>query len=171
MAKKVFTLVFMLVFVASFAVSERANARSEYFNTAVGFDFQVTMGGYIAGITYQHWFKNDWGIQGTVGALVNDSVFYSADLQLQRLFLVHDLGKKSVSSLFGWVNAGVASTNISEDYTEEIIRPAINMGAGIGMELVFFEHISVPLKLGFVGQVLNNPGFGLSVGAGILYRF
>lgn len=171
MYRKIFTLFLMIVVALSSVTAERANTKSEYLDTGVGLNFQVTMGGCIAGLTYQHWFKNDWGIQGTVGALVNESLFYSADLQVQRLFLVHDLRERNLTALFGWMNAGVISTDLSEDYNESIIKPAINVGAGIGIEVTLFEHISIPVKMGFVGQFLNNPAFGLSLGAGLLYRF
>ena len=49
--------------------------------------------------------------------------------------------------------------------------PGLLLGVGFGIEMTFFEHISVPFRFGINGQLLSNPGMNIGFGVGILYRF
>ena len=85
--KKLF-IIFALIFILlSSPVFAEENLKEEYCPSAVGFNQQISVtGANSMGLTYQHYFDNEWGIQASLGAIVNTSVYYSADLQLQRLF-------------------------------------------------------------------------------------
>ena len=158
--KKIFLCALIFTVVLSFGFAED-NAKDEYFPTAIGFNFHASTGGAQSmGLTYQHWFKNDLG--------------YSGDLQLQKLLFVHNQQGKGLTSLFAWGGVGVSSTDVYVDTGDSYgyeVKPAILASAGLGIEFIYFNHLSIPLKFGVTGQFLNNPSVAVSFGCGILYRF
>ncbi len=172
--KKIFLCALIFTVVLSFGFAED-NAKDEYFPTAIGFNFHASTGGAQSmGLTYQHWFKNDLGYQFTFGAIMDYDFVYSGDLQLQKLLFVHKQQGKGLTSLFAWGGVGVSSTDVYSD-TGDIFatttKPAILASAGLGIEFIYFNHLSIPLKFGVTGQFLNNPSVAVSFGCGILYRF
>ena len=179
---KKFFIIFALIFIVfSSQIFAEENLKEEYCSSAVGFNQQFNLSGaYTMGLTYQNYFDNNCGIQASLGAIVNETVYYSADIQLQRLFLVNNFLNKRKTSLFGWANIGItvdekAHTIRDEDgtplETTFTDSPALLVGAGFGIEFVLFDHVSIPLKFGVTSQFITNPGVGLSLGYGILYRF
>ena len=178
---KKFLFIFALIFIVfSSQIFAEENLKEEYCSSAVGFNQQFNLSGaYTMGLTYQNYFDNNWGIQASLGAIVNETVYYSADIQLQRLFLVNDFLNSRKTSLFGWANVGVTSINNSyseNNADDELVwtytsTPALLVGAGFGIEFVLFDHVSIPLKFGVTSQFITDPGVGLSFGYGILYRF
>lgn len=180
---KKFLFIFALIFmVFSSQIFAEENQMEEYFPSAVGFNHHICLTGASSmGLTYQHYFDNNWGIQASLGAIVDSSVYYSADLQFQRLFLVNNFLNTRKTSLFGWANIGVASVDTgyyvyedeNEYYSEYVsqVSPALLVGAGFGIEFIIFDHLSVPFKFGVTSQFITDPGVGLSFGYGILYRF
>ncbi len=179
--KKLFIIFALFFIVFSSQIFAEENLKEEYCSSAVGFNQQFNLSGaYTMGLTYQHYFDNYWGIQASLGAIVNNNVFYSADLQLQRLFFVDSFLDTKETSLFGWANVGIASVE-KPHYTRDsdgliidttyTVTPALLVGAGFGIEFVLFDHVSIPLKIGVTSQFITDPGVGLSLGYGILYRF
>ncbi|MBR5867557.1 MAG: hypothetical protein IKZ04_06560, partial [Spirochaetaceae bacterium] len=67
--------------------------------------------------------------------------------------------------------AGVSSIELESEENCFIAKPIINVGTGFGFEYVFGRRISFPIKMGCMGHILNNPGFGLTLGTSVLYRF
>lgn len=179
---KKFLFIFALFFIVfSSQIFAEENLKEEYCSSAVGFNQQFNLSGaYTMGLTYQNYFDNNWGIQASLGAIVNETVYYSADIQLQRLFLVNNFLNKRKTSLFGWANVGIASVEKAHYNEDEkgnwlpptyTVTPALLVGAGFGIEFVLFDHVSIPLKIGVTSQFITDPGVGLSLGYGILYRF
>lgn len=172
MSKKIFCILVIFISLISVSFAEEISPRAEYGNTAVGFNFQATMSSFISGLTYQQWYENDFGYQITLGAVSSGNIdFYSADIQLQKLLCVNQHGRKNLSSLFVWANTGVSSVELEVEKNSYAIKPIINLGAGFGFEFVWGKRISIPIKMGCMGHILNNPGFGLTLGTGVLYRF
>ena len=179
---KKFFIIFALIFIlVSSPVFAEENLKEEYCSSAVGFNQQFNLAGASSmGLTYQHYFDNYWGIQASLGAIVNNNVFYSADLQLQRLFFVDSFLDTKETSFFGWANVGIASVEQAH-YTKDekgnyldttyTVTPALLVGAGVGIEFVLFDHLSIPIKFGVTTQFITDTGVGLSLGYGILYRF
>ena len=93
---KKFLFIFALIFIVfSSQIFAEENLKEEYCSSAVGFNQQFNLSGaYTMGLTYQNYFDNNWGIQASLGAIVNETVYYSADIQLQRLFLVNNFLNK-----------------------------------------------------------------------------
>ena len=181
---KKFFIIFALIFmVFSSQIFAEENLKDEYCPSAVGFNQHISLtGANSIGLTYQNYFDNNWGIQASLGAIVDTNVYYSADLQFQRLFFVDSFLNSRKTSLFGWANVGIASIESGYyisydeedgyyyDYYSEV-TPALLVGAGFGIEFVLFDHVSIPLKFGVTSQFITDPGVGLSFGYGILYRF
>jgi len=170
--KKIFLCALIFCVVLSFGFAED-NGKDEYFPTAIGFNSHASMGGAQSmGLTYQHWFKNDLGYQFSFGAIMDYDFVYALDVQLQKLLFVHKQQGKGLTSLFAWGGVGVSSTDVNTgDFYEYEVKPAILASAGLGIEFIYYNHLSIPLKFGVTGQFLNNPSVAVSFGCGILYRF
>lgn len=189
MKRNIILILIVLSSVTSFAVTE--DSFSIVQDKSVGFSFMVTNDCYNSlGMSYQQWLPHGIGVQATVGggfAKYNVDSFLSVQLELQKLFFAHrfDTTKtKITTSLFGYLAGGFTcyedkyyetlydqrKDNYYEVYHEEFLK-VFGFGLGLGVDVIFSDHISIPFTMGFMGQFLNNPAFGLSAGAGILYRF
>lgn len=173
MNKKIICLILSIFCFCTFLSAEN---QVKYPKSAFGFEIYQGLDSGVIGLTYQEWFDNNWGFQGTAGAIKDDAFLYSIELQLQRLFKVDQYNNRISTALFGWTNAALVSVQ-SENYNDETevyeitTSPGLLLGVGFGIEMTFFEHISVPFRFGINGQLLSNPGMNIGFGVGILYRF
>ncbi len=121
-------------------------------------------GGEISGtgLSYQRW-RGEWGYQIAAGALYNapsadaflfDNVLdYSLGFQLQRSVFASDFNERVAGQLY-WTVGVNHSGSIPREYDEDSgihttgdYIPVFGIGAGLGIELVFYEHISIPIEL------------------------
>lgn len=160
--------------------AERHNEKNDYYNKAIGGKFVGLPNSFIGGISYQQWFQNDMGFEVAIGFISNKSnAYYNFEGQFQKLLFVDDFGKRSLSSLYLWANAGINSMEeVLEERSEEnnydrkiTLHPNFFVGVGFGMEMTYFEHISVPVTLGFEVEFPKEFAFGFTAGIGLRYRF
>ncbi|MBQ0165602.1 MAG: hypothetical protein KBT02_00660 [Treponema sp.] len=189
--KIVFVVLLMCLSAAMFAEEAEKND-PEVYNNAIGFVFTPSspMGDYdetlVAGLQYQHWFDNI-GLQLT-GCMYYDQnhvYSYAGDETGEKLdwkilggaqfilctFDVDNLSwikNDTVFRLYFWLNGGVGC----KDYAVDLQNlPYLYAGTGIGLEAVFWKHISIPLEVGYFGQFLNQGGFGICGSTGVRFRF
>lgn len=177
--KRIFIISILFITFLFPVTAERLNTKTEYFNRAIGGKFSALPDSFIGGMTYQQWFKNDLGIEGTVGFIANEnSAHYNFEIQLQKLLFVNDFGKRSNSVLYLWANTGVNSFEEEKiapegaDYDSvTYIKPSIFVGTGFGIELAYFEHVAIPVTIGIQAEFLNHFALGFTAGIGLRYRF
>ena len=195
--KIAFAVLLMCLSTAAFCEEEAA---PQVFNNAVGFAFNTpaTLGYYyddslVCGLQYQHWFDKI-GIEVTGSMFYDENYHYNfydpgsdswpseygekldwkllAGVQfILCTFNVDNLNwikDDTVFRLFFWVNGGAGGRDLTP--TSQNLA-YLYAGTGIGMEAVFWKHISIPLKLGYSGQFLNNGGFDLCASSGVRFRF
>ena len=160
--------------------AERRNENNDYYNRAIGGKFVGLPNSFIGGITYQQWLPNDMGFEVAVGFVSNENTaYYNFEGEFQKLLFVDDFGKRSLSSLYLWANAGLNSleeiieeSSEENNYNEKIsIHPNFFVGVGFGMEMTYFEHFSVPVTLGFEVEFPREFAIGFTAGIGLRYRF
>lgn len=189
---KIALIVMLMCLSAAAFCEEEAETVPEVYNSAIGFVYTPSspMGEYddtlVAGLQYQHWFDN-FGLQLT-GCMYYDQHYnyyeganpYGEKLDWKLLggaqfilctFNVDNLRwikDDTVFRLYFWLDGGLGGKDLSP--TEQNLA-YLYAGTGIGMEAVFWKHISIPLELGYYGQFLNNGGFGICESAGVRFRF
>lgn len=178
--KRIFIISILFLAFLCPLTAERQNENNDYYNRAIGGKFVVLPNSFIGGITYQQWFQNDMGFEVAVGFIANENnAYYNFEGQFQKLLFVDDFGRRSLSSLYLWANAGI---NSMEEYLEEggiyddydyrtVLSPNFFVGVGFGMEMTYFEHFSVPVTLGFEVEFPKEFAFGFTAGIGLRYRF
>ena len=92
--KRIFIISILFITFLFPVTAERLNTKTEYFNRAIGGKVSALPDSFIGGMTYQQWFENDLGIEGTVGFIANEtSAHYNFEIQLQKLlFLTYAAG-------------------------------------------------------------------------------
>lgn len=167
------------------------------FPTALGVFGGVSTGGGsgFGGLHYQRWFSK-FGIQAEGGVMYKPSseqLDYS--LVVDGLFPVYsnDFSDKLGGSvyLFGSAGHNASTFTVPEqgvwdetDNTykitapeERYFNPKIYAGLGIGIEIVLFQHFSIPLHFGYSADIPvtavpgNELAIGFSFAGGIRYRF
>lgn len=198
--KIAFVVLLMCLSAVAFCEEETAK-EPEVFNNAVGFTFTTPSSlGYdyddilIYGLQYQHWFDKV-GVEVTGSMFYDENYVYSSTYDSTAQEWIPTYGSKldwkvlaeaqfvlctfdvtnlsiikndSVFRLYFWVNGGVGGRDLSP--TQKNLA-YLYAGTGIGMEAVFWKHISIPLELGYSGQFLNNGGFDLCGSTGVRFRF
>lgn len=194
MKKIKFAFVVLLMCLSAAAFCEEAvEEKPTVYNNAIGFvytpgpDLGSTNDTLIAGLQYQHWFDNV-GLQMT-GCMYYDQNYnyytgnsntYGQKLDWKILggaqfilctFNVDNLNwikDDTVFRLYFWLNGGVGARDLDMDNQNLAYLYA---GTGIGLEAVFWKHISIPFELGYSGQFLNDGGFDIAVSSGVRFRF
>ncbi|MBQ7970221.1 MAG: hypothetical protein IJ293_04480 [Treponema sp.] len=177
--KRIFIISILFITFLFPITAERLNTKTEYFNRAIGGKFSALPDSFIGGMTYQQWFENDLGIEGTVGFIANEnSAHYNFEIQLQKLLFVNDFGERNNSALYLWANTGVNSYEVEKNAPEgadydsvTYIKPSIFVGTGLGIELTYFEHVAIPVTIGFEAEFLGRFAVGFTAGIGLRYRF
>lgn len=141
----------------------------------------------VYGLQYQHWFNDKIGMQLEGYAYYNPNVSYDDVLQynicgeFQYKLYETCLGERSATNLYAWGLIGHhayiknttnydSATNTST-MTSSGFCPSIVGGFGFGFDVMFLNHISIPVEFGFLGEFPYNQSVGFVFGSGIRYRF
>jgi hypothetical protein len=155
--------------------------------SALGFSF----GSEITTLTvfnlhYQRWFGN-YGFAASGGAYLNNTVTgdFAADALLSFQYKFSEVNLVSSGDLYGclygYLQSGYVvqqtSTTSGYDpityatiYNPPTFKQYVPVQVGIGMEVVLFKHISLPLEVGFEYQI-NGSNFGPVATTALRYRF
>jgi len=137
------------------------------------------------GIHYHYSFGR-LGVSATLGGyydpgnkLYSDQVlYYSIFSTLQYRVYGHTFSPGLSTQLYSWVLGGhigsidwvegpVGSyTSVHGPYKADFVA-----GLGIGIELIFRGHLSIPLEFGYVGQFPNDKIVSFTFASGVRYRF
>jgi hypothetical protein len=181
MKKKIRTLLFVAAVSMIGMATVFANPVES--NSAVGVSILGTTENGIYGLQFQHWFNNRIGMQTEGFAYYNPEsttvLNYSIAGELLVKLYETKFGEKSASNLFAWFLAGHrgyieetyeykdgVSTTVSSGYCPDVV-----FGLGFGFDIMFLNHISIPIQFGFFGEAPNDFGVGFAMGTGIRYRF
>ena len=178
-------LLFLVLMVSCnclFAESQNGDVPSK----AIGVAFETGPEYFMhLGLSYQQWFNNGIGFQGTLGGLWTPKEgFISTLVDFQKKFVSHYFEKRDITTLlFGWISGGfIHSSVLKHDYIDgdsenpQSIEVLENMnifsiGAGFGVDVIISDHISYPIKIGFTGVMADKMSVNLTFGTGIRYRF
>ncbi len=169
--KKVFiALAVLLILSCSLAFADE-----NLFSNAAGFYGMVWPESGVGGLQYQHWFKH-LGMQFTAGGWAQSysgqisSVDCALTAELQGKLYSHFFSPKFGSIFYAWALAGFHGYTDNQD-GDLIFYPNGAVGFGLGIELIFIQHISIPVQFGYSGEFPHNMNFGFSFGSGLRYRF
>ena len=183
--KKLILTIAILISTSVFALSaqeEEINTTGLEARNGLGVAyFSPDIGGgsdqYLGGLCYQHWFNDKVGLEA--GGAVNwdpkstyNPLDYNIYCEGDYILFTSNFSSKYSTRLFTWGVIGHTGKidskyNVEKgEYEEGEFFPNFRAGAGFGFDIIFFKHISVPLKFGFTGS-LNGAGF--TFGGGIKY--
>lgn len=194
MKKLKIACIVMLMCLSAALFGEEEKPAPEVYNNAIGFVYTPAspmseMADTLdAGLQFQHWFDNV-GVQLT-GCMYYDQNNPYADEEgnivkakkldwkvladVQFILCTFDVDNlnwiknDTVFRLYFWVNGGVGSHDVSSELRN---LADVYAGTGIGLEAVFWKHISIPIELGYHGKFLNEGGFGINGSTGVRFRF
>lgn len=163
------------------------NTTEKQFNKALGFYYGFVQNANVGGISYQQWFESKLGFQIASGGFYYPKEYdntylywFSLETQLQYCFF-YNKARKSDTRFFGWILAGVVAQNENKSFYDDSMNPQLItfthdkfdavLGLGIGIELIYNSHISIPFEIGFAGCFPISTSFGMSTGVGFQYRF
>ena len=149
----------------------------------------------VMGIQYQRWCTDRLGFQ-TTGYIFyekakwdGDNNEFNASLsgELQLKLFETPFGKRSGSVLYAWFLGGyhgftkekwIDPVGNYEDadyvpgyYSNDGYHSNAILGLGFGFDIMFLNHVSIPIQFGFSGEFPNDTSAGFCVGAGVRYRF
>ncbi|MCR4736184.1 MAG: hypothetical protein K5829_14400 [Treponema sp.] len=147
-----------------------------YFSPEIGISDDES---FLGGLCYQHWFTNKIGLE-TGGAVswnpssdtYSDPLNYNIFVEGDYVLFKSEPSDFFASRLFAWTVLGHVGSIVSEydseseSYKQSEFFPNFRAGLGFGFDLIFFRHISIPLKFGFTG---SRTGAGFTFGGGIKY--
>src|SRR5574344_1278211 len=184
--KKLGKVLMMMCILTSFGVvSAFANPIDS--DNAIGVFIMGTTESSVYGLQYQHWFNDKIGMQVEGAAYYNPDVYYGKELQynisaeFQYKLYETSLGERSATNLYAWLLAGHhayikrtseyeavtgTSTTTSSGYCPNAV-----CGLGFGFDIMFLNHISLPIEFGFLSEFPNDPSIDFAFGSGIRYRF
>ena len=183
--KKIISLISILLFISAFLLSaeeetEPAKALDAANGVGVSYftpDFGSNSDMFLGGICYQHWFTPDFALEAGGAVSWDPGSSYkplSYDVYCEGDFVLFksEVSRFFASRLYAWGTLGhtgkMASNYDSEKmaYKDPVYFPNFHAGAGFGFDLIFFRHVSLPLKFGFSGSLT---GAGFTFGGGIKY--
>ncbi len=165
--KKTILIVLLSLFVVFSATAESESVFDE-FDQAVG-GFYGMVGGQ--GISYQQWFDT-FGLETAAGFSYygGDTFDFNIGAQAQFMLYKDSFGDWFTGGLYAW-GGGLYGALVGQ--TSYV--PAIGLGAGIGLEAVFFEHFSIPIEFGYGGSwgfdSIVPKMAGVRIQGGLRYRF
>jgi len=150
----------------------------------------------VVGIQYQRWCTDRLGFQ-TTGFVqydqsdftysVKDGLSFSLSGELQLKLFETPFGNRSGSILYAWFLAGYHGFATSQYispvgewgepgyidgyYQSTGFKSNAILGIGFGFDIMFLNHLSIPIQFGFAGEFPTNTNAGFCVGTGIRYRF
>lgn len=169
--KKILIFCLLIISICGIVTAESLDRETPFYKSGFGFEYNFSANSPIYGLTYQHWFDNNLGIQSTLSTIIDYYIFGAAEIQLQKLFIVDNLGKKGTSALYGW--GGIALTSNGENLENFDFGKSLSLilSSGLCIEMTFDNHLSIPFRFGLACNFLNNPAFGVCLGTGIRYRY
>lgn|SRR5574344_718873 len=184
--KKLGKVLMMMCILTSFGVvSAFANPIDS--DNAIGVFIMGTTESSVYGLQYQHWFNDKIGMQMEGAAYYNPDVYYGKELQynisaeFQYKLYETALGERSATNLYAWLLAGHHGYIANEStydagtgtnvYTSTGFCANAIVGLGFGFDIMFLNHISIPVQFGFMGEFPNDPTIGFAFGSGLRYRF
>jgi len=158
MMRKICSVCLLIFIVActGFAQKAEANAFSEY-PEALGFYYGQIAG---TGLTYHRW-SGTTGFQVTAGALYlppdsgGNMLDYVVGFENAYIIYSEDFTDwlSGLLSLFWGVNhRGYIPVTSGPDTCEPVIGsyvPTLTLGGGIGIEVLWFKHFSIPFEVGY----------------------
>jgi len=147
----------------------------------------------VRALQYSQWF-NKIGFQTEGFVFYNKNDFkdvptYDFSLSAELLLKLFESpkDKKVYSILYAWFLAGAHGYNTA-DYVSSVgeygdpgyvegyykdsgFKADALLGIGFGFDLVFFDHLSIPIQFGFEGEFPNDIAAGFCIGSGIRYKF
>jgi hypothetical protein len=190
---KKFLLAILFLASAALCLADPTQPAYEKFPSAIGV-FAVTAIND-GGLQYQHWYGRT-GYQVMGGILYNDSTSYTGrtmDDWIAGEFLSRVYGDRFADWLSGqlyvWgmlgyhgyisqtVDYAVAGTPLPATPSTVTVSPYVNAGlggVGFGIEIILFDHFSVPVEFGYAGEYPFNyakPQVNFSASGGFRYRF
>ena len=178
-----------IAFADGFTKNPTPTVTYDAFNNALGMYICAIPNGASYGLHYQHWF-NRLGFQITGGGFytpdnkVGSTLDYS--VTAEGLFTVYgnSFSEQLAGRLYTWVALGhhgfIPDNSISrfDETLDKWIYETddsyyINalVGLGVGIEFILFEHFSIPIQFGYMGEFPSRPGIGFTGGTGIRYRY
>ncbi|MCQ2596613.1 MAG: hypothetical protein MJ181_02090 [Treponema sp.] len=158
-------------------------------STALGTSVTFVPEHPIYGLSVQHWW-NDFGIDFTAGGHYNKDwngnpeSYICASIKPQYQVFKTDPTRKSMTKVYIWGLAGVTGsistnsvyvdpTNPDNYATKEVTETPFDAiaGFGFGAEIICWNHLSIPLEVGFAGGFPCEPAFGFTGSCGIRFRF
>ncbi len=163
-SKKIILLiaVFSLFFSVS-SVSAEDNTSSGEYTKALGFSYCLGPAFVSGGLTYQQWI-GDFSFHVDLD-MTFDSEFAVLG-GIQKSFYQAKHNEVLSSELFVWADAGLYITTDSGTEMTNCMA-----GAGIGFEIICFDHFSVPVKIGYTAVFPKDTTVSFSYSGGLLYRF
>lgn len=125
---------------------------------------------YMVGLSYHHWFGNH-GLMISAG-LDNDRI--SALVEYQLSVYKAELTDVLDSRLYVWASGGANFRNdtiyADDTYHDEFHVNAI-ASLGIGIEFVWWKHLSIPVHFGYVMEMPYDFSKSFCVASGVRYTF
>lgn len=132
----------------------------------LGFTYCLSPSFFSSGLTYQQW-------KGNFGFHVDLDMTFDSEFALiggiQKAFFQTKHNDVLSSIMFAWADAGTYTDTNTADGAIEI--PNFMAGAGIGFEIILFDHFSIPVKVGYTAVFPNDTTVSFSYSGGLMYRF
>lgn len=171
--------------------------QSELDSSVTAFDFTHSAGffgmgtnnkGY-CGLEFTGEITPKFALSGKVSAFLEKSMYDSNLYDFRYLvFMEGDwilnrnvINKYVAGQFYAWGllgHTGEYETKGDYDYgtdtyslTKATYSANVNAGAGLGFDFTFFNHLTLPLKIGFFGSVISDNYISFSASTGLSYRF
>ncbi len=148
---------------------ESPETAMELFPRAVGFNTLSYSDDIFFGLDYQQWTGN-FGFSFYIDTQFTFLSSFQYQISKSRFSNPVDTTYDFSTGLFLFADLGLTSVTVEEG-TEPDIPFQIVSGAGMGIEVVLYDHFSWVTKIGYTVLYPNNPSFGLSMNHSLQYRF
>ena len=124
------------------------------------------------GLHYQQWFGNH-GVMVSAG-LTGDTI--NAVAEYEYCVYSAKFTETLNSRLYVWVLGGVNCVNdhkynnATGEYEPNFYVDGL-ASLGIGMEFVWWKHLSIPVQFGYIVELPNNTKMSFCFASGVRYRF
>jgi len=177
---------FLVMFAISVIAISSVAAEPSAFDNSVGvYGLAGINSPYTAGVQFQRWCTNRIGFQTQGYVYYDSSIKASLNYNVSAQFLLKlfetEFGERTGTCLYSWLLVGNHgyddSTSVynetTGDYEYSNVEFVTNIQAGIGFgfDIMFLNHLSVPIEFGYMGEFPNDMTWGFVFGTGIRYRF
>jgi hypothetical protein len=162
--RRVIAFLALMLMLSAAIAAEEFESPYETFPQALGGSF-----GRISGIgLHYHKWAGENAFQVTGGLIYNMELLYSIGGEYQRRVYGEAFTNWLAGSLYLFAGGSFVG----------VLPGEINAGAGVGVELILFRHLSIPLEFGYVGtwsytaaSLSEAFSVGPTVQAGLRYRY